>query len=99
MRFYLCIFESDTVKSDCPVQFFLKMMKYVKISYRMLVNFTSFTVFSGNIKKKNLKMTSQLVIFRAFLSPTLNLNFFPVNQLIKDSSLGNEIKFGEIAVL
>ena len=24
MRFCLCIFESDTVKSDCPVQIFSK---------------------------------------------------------------------------
>ena len=28
-RFCLCIFESDTVKSDCPVQIFRKMMKYL----------------------------------------------------------------------
>ena len=28
LRFCLCIFESDTVKSDCPVQIFRKMMKY-----------------------------------------------------------------------
>ena len=25
------LFESDTVKSDCPVQIFRKMMKYLKI--------------------------------------------------------------------
>ena len=31
LRFCLCIFESDTVKSDCPVQLFRKMMKYLKI--------------------------------------------------------------------
>ena len=69
LRFCLCIFESDTVKSDCPVQMFRKMMKYLKIYH------TSFTVFfSGDIyikkkaltKKKKLKMTSQLVIFRGF---------------------------------
>ena len=52
-------------------------------------------------KKKALKMTSQLVIFRAFFflflnvppahppSPTLNLKKFPVNQLIKKSVLIN----------
>ena len=61
--FCLCIFESDTVKSDCPVQIFRKMMKYIKIKYRLLVYLTSFTVFSGDIKKKKkkkkaLKMTS-----------------------------------------
>ena len=28
LRFCLSIFESDTVKSDCPVQIFRKMMKY-----------------------------------------------------------------------
>ena len=26
----MCIFESDTVISDCPVQIFRKMMKYLK---------------------------------------------------------------------
>ena len=65
----MCIFESDTVKSDCPVQIFRKMMKYLKITLLVLL-------FSGDIKekkekklwkKKALKMTSQLVIFRAFL--------------------------------
>ena len=33
-------FESDTVKSDCPVQIFRKMMKYLKI-------------FSGDTKKSS----------------------------------------------
>ena len=56
----MCIFEGDTVKSDCPVQIFRKMMIYLKISYRLLVYLTSFTVFSGDIKK--------VVIFRAFFS-------------------------------
>ena len=47
-------------------------MKYLKIEYRLLVYFTSFTVCSGDIKKKkktkknSLKTTSQL--FRAFFS-------------------------------
>ena len=54
LRFCLCIFESDTVKSDCPVQIFRKMMKYIKIKYRLLVYLTSFTVFSRDIKKKKL---------------------------------------------
>ena len=31
LRFCLCIFESGTVKSDCPVQIFKKMMKCFKI--------------------------------------------------------------------
>ena len=31
LRFCLCIFESDTVKSDCPIQIFRKMIKYLKI--------------------------------------------------------------------
>ena len=35
-----------------------KMMKYLKIQYRLLVYFTSFTVCSGDIKKKTMKMTS-----------------------------------------
>ena len=43
-------------------------MKYLKIEYRLLVYLTSFTVSSGDIKK-SLKMTSQMVIFRAFFRP------------------------------
>ena len=31
LRFCLCISESDTVKSDCPIQIFRKMIKYLKI--------------------------------------------------------------------
>ena len=31
LRFCLCIFESDTVESDCPAQIFRKMIKYLKI--------------------------------------------------------------------
>ena len=38
--------------------------------------------------KKALRMTSQLVIFRAFFRPpTINLKKIPVNQLIKKSGL------------
>ena len=52
MRFCLGIFESDTIKSDCPVQIFSKMMKYIKIK----VYLPSFTVFfSEDIKKKKKK--------------------------------------------
>ena len=55
------------------------MINYLKIKYSLLVSHTSFTVFldilikksSENEKKKKkkkaLKMTSKLVIFRAFL--------------------------------
>ena len=39
LRFCLCIFESDTVKSDCPVQIFRKMMKYSKITLLVLLFF------------------------------------------------------------
>ena len=53
MRFCLCIFENDTVKSDCPIQIFLEMMKFIKIQYRLLVYLTSFTVFFLEILNKN----------------------------------------------
>ena len=33
LRFCLCIFESDTVKSDCNIQIFRKMMKYLYPKY------------------------------------------------------------------
>ena len=81
------------------------MMKYLKIYYRLLIYLTCFTGFSGNIKKKlckkALKMTSQLVIFKAFffapLPPTLNLKKkIPVNQLIKKSGLGHLYRFTTI---
>ena len=55
LRFCLCIFESDTVKSDSPMQVFRKIIKYLKILCRLLVYFT---VCSGDIKKKSLKMKS-----------------------------------------
>ena len=32
-------FESDTVKSDCPVQIFRKIMKYLKITLLVLLVF------------------------------------------------------------
>ena len=46
LRFCLCIFESDTVKSDCPVQIFRKMDEIFKDYV------TSFTVFLEILKKK-----------------------------------------------
>ena len=57
--FSLCIFESGTVKSDCPVQIFRKMVKYLKIE----VSLTKFTVFLEILKKNsstlNLKKKSR----------------------------------------
>ena len=74
----MCIFESDTVKSDCPVQIFKKMIKYLKIEYILLVCLTSFTVFSGDIKKEsseNDQLTGHFQSFFIyfFVPPTLNL--------------------------
>ena len=60
----MCIFESDTVKSECHVQIFRKMMKYLKIKYRLLVYLTSFTVFSGRYL-----MTNDWSFSELFLSP------------------------------
>ena len=61
LRFCLCIFESDTVKSDCLVQIFRKILKYLIQTVGLPYCF--FTVCSGDIyiyiyKKKALKMTS-----------------------------------------
>ena len=52
-RFCLCIFESDTVKSDCLIQIFMKNMQHLNILYRLLVYLTSFTVCSEDIKKSS----------------------------------------------
>ena len=88
MRFCLCIFESDTVKSDCPIQILVYDKIFKDLIQTVGLPITSFTntgdikKSSENIKKKTkkktLKMTSQLVIFRAFLfiffhPPTLDL--------------------------
>ena len=48
LRFCHCIFESDTVKSDCTVQIIRKMMIYLKITLLVLL-------FSGDIKEKKRK--------------------------------------------
>ena len=94
MRFCLCIFESDTVKSDCPFQIFRKNDEIFK-DY-----LTSFTVFLEILKKKNsekiknkIKKSSEndqstghfqsFSIYFFFVPPTLNLKKNPVNQLIK----------------
>ena len=57
MRFYLCIFQSDTVKSDCSVQIFRKNDEIFKDLIQTVgIYFTSFTVFfSGDIKKSSEK--------------------------------------------
>ena len=94
MRFYLCIFESDTVKSDCPVQTFRKMVKYIKIKYRLLVYSLVLLFFLETLKKKALKKKSsendQLTghfqsFFIYFFRPPdpKSEKKIPVNQLIK----------------
>ena len=50
----LGIFESDTVISDCPVQIFRKMMKYIKIK----VYLTSLIFFLEILKENNNKKSS-----------------------------------------
>ena len=66
-RFCLGIFESDTVKSDCPVQIFREMMKYIKIKV-YLTSFTRF--FSGDINTKLYKKKIYFYFFYLFfLSP------------------------------
>ena len=52
-RFCLCIFESDTVKSDCPVMIFRKMMKYLKITLLVLLFFLE--ILKKKEEKKALK--------------------------------------------
>ena len=53
-RFCPCIFESDTVKSDCPVQIFRKNDEiFEDLIQTVGVYLTSCTVFSGDIKNKN----------------------------------------------
>ena len=67
-------------------------MKYIKIKYRLLVYLTSFTVFfSGDIKKssENDQLTGHFQSFFIyfFSSPDPKSDFFPFNQLIKNSGL------------
>ena len=92
LRFCLCIFESDTVKSDCPVQIIRKMMKYLKIYL------TSFTVFLEILKKSTEKKSSEndqstghfqsFFIYLFFFVPqTLVWKKNPVNQLVKKIGL------------
>ena len=56
----------NTVKSDCPMQIFRKFMKYLKNLYRLLVYFTSFTVCSGDIKKKSSENDKSTGHFQSF---------------------------------
>ena len=62
--FCLYIFEIDTVKSDCPVQIFRKMMRYLKTTILVLLFFWRYLKKKMKIlkkkkkKKKALKMTS-----------------------------------------
>ena len=94
----MCIFESDTVNSDCPMEenyerfnkdrrFTLLVLLYV------LEILKKKKKKAQKMKKKTLKMTShygsQLVIFRAFfrLPDPKSEKKIPVNQLIKKLAL------------
>ena len=86
MRFCLGIFESDTVKSDCPVQIFRKMMKYIKFTSLDLLCFF-LEILKKNDKKKlykksseNDQLTGHFQSFFFFVPPTLSLKKIPVNQ-------------------
>ena len=75
LRFCLRIFDSDTVKSDCLIQIFRKMLK--DLIQTVGDYLTSLTVFSGDIKKSTGKKSSEN-------DQTLNLKKkIPVNQLMK----------------
>ena len=67
------------LKVFCVIQIFRKMMKYSKKKFLEI------------LEKKALKMTSQLVIFRAYFSrppdPKSEMFFFSINQIIKNSGL------------
>ena len=67
-------FESDTIKSDCPVQILRKLMKY---QYRLMVYITSLLFFSRDFKinKKNSKNDQSTA------PPPLNC--FPISHLIE----------------
>ena len=79
----MCIFEGDTVKRDCPVQIFEKNYEiFQDLIQTVGLPYLFYCFFLEILKKNALKMTSQLVIFRAFFSffcfipPTLNLKKF-----------------------
>ena len=67
LRFCLCSFESDTVKSDCPVLIFRKMMEYKDLKQTVGLPYLKVLLFFLEILKKALKMTSQFS--ELFLSP------------------------------
>ena len=91
--FCLCIFESDNVKSDCPVQIFRKMMRYLKTTLLVLLFFWRYLQKKNeNIKKKKKKSSENDQLTGHFQS--FFIYFFsspdprsekknPVNQLIK----------------
>ena len=73
------------------MQVFRTILKYLKINTECWLTLLVLLFVLEIVKKttkKSLKMTSKLVIFRAFFVPkTLNLKKNPVNQLIKSSDL------------
>ena len=73
MRFCLCIFESDTVKSDCPVQIFRKMIKYLKILYRLLVYLLLVLLFLEILKKKKKKKKKNIFENKKIKKTTLKM--------------------------
>ena len=84
LSFYLCIFESDTVESDCSMQenyeIFKDLIHTVGLLYQL-------TVCSRDIKINALKMTSHQSTghFQSLLSPLPDpqSEINPINQLIK----------------
>ena len=52
LRFSMCIFENDTVKSDCPDQIFRKMIKYLKINIACWFTLLVLLFFLEILKKK-----------------------------------------------
>ena len=58
----MCNFENDIVKSDCPMQENNEILKDLIQTVGLLYKFNCL------FWKKTLKMTSQLVNFRAFFS-------------------------------
>ena len=58
LRFCLYFMRETLLKVIALSRFLGKMIRYLNFIYRLLVYLTSFTVFSGDIKKKALKMTS-----------------------------------------
>ena len=62
-------FENDTVKTDCPVQIFRRMLKYLKTVKTVGLPYYFYCFFLLEIlKNQALKMTIKLVIFRASFS-------------------------------